>query len=294
MIVNVCAAQQHIADAATPTVIHGYELTVKDAKGRAIKNAKASFVVKVEGQSALPQLECVTDEGGTCRIDFEVIQNPIYRVKSYDSSVTYSVSKPDFYNESGQLSSFYGSQNKPTDYPVRETVILYGPVYYLAPTFAASTIDREIRDRTIELISLIRLQSLEVNADLIRGAVTLSTFRNRRYLQFKINTTSTFNSLRLDKYGVAKKIFDDSIRKILNPLNEYTVSSKLIYGFDLVVLGYVKNFADKDEEREQIQYRFLIPQDSVRRYKEKDISGQQLLDAAIILMNDERIELKLQ
>jgi len=38
----------------------------------------------------------------------------------------------------------------------------------------------------------------------------------------------------------------------------------------------------------------MIPEKIVRQYKNKDISGQQVLDASVILMDGERIELKLQ
>ncbi|MEQ1838436.1 MAG: hypothetical protein ABL858_08930, partial [Candidatus Nitrotoga sp.] len=60
------------------------------------------------------------------------------------------------------------------------------------------------------------------------------------------------------------------------------------------IYGHMKSFADKAAVSEKIEYRFLIPQEIVKKYKDKDISGQQLLDASVILMNDERIELKLQ
>jgi hypothetical protein len=86
----------------------------------------------------------------------------------------------------------------------------------------------------------------------------------------------------------------DSIRKILNPLNNAISSPNAFYGYDLVIYGYSKSFADESSHPDKIEYRFLMPQDAVRKYKEKDISGQQLLDASVILMNDERIELKLQ
>jgi hypothetical protein len=133
-----------------------------------------------------------------------------------------------------------------------------------------------------------------VDADVMLRGMGTSVFKSKKYFQMKINTTNTFNTLKLDKYAVAKRLFDDSIRKILNPLNENISNSKTFFGYDLIVFGHMKSFAEKDAISEKVEYRFLIPQEIVRRYKDKDISGQQLLDASVILMNDERIELKLQ
>ena len=67
-----------------------------------------------------------------------------------------------------------------------------------------------------------------------------------------------------------------------------------LYGYDLIVNGYTKSFADENASNTEIEYRFYIPKDVVAKYKNKDISGQQLLDSSIILMDDERVDFKLQ
>jgi hypothetical protein len=38
--------------------------------------------------------------------------------------------------------------------------------------------------------------------------------------------------------------------------------------------------------------RFYLPKQAVQKYK--DITGQQLIDASVVLLNDERIDLRLQ
>ena len=80
----------------------------------------------------------------------------------------------------------------------------------------------------------------------------------------------------------------------MNPLNEYVGSSDLFYGYDLTVIGYTKSFIEENATEKPIEYRFLIPAKVVTQYKNNDISGQQVLDTSVILMDDERIELKLQ
>lgn len=84
------------------------------------------------------------------------------------------------------------------------------------------------------------------------------------------------------------------VRKVLSPLNEHIAKTDQFYGYDITVVGYTRNFIDKNASETPITFRFMIPEKIVRQYKNKDISGQQVLDASVILMDDERIELKLQ
>ena len=75
---------------------------------------------------------------------------------------------------------------------------------------------------------------------------------------------------------------------------EETSLSELFYGYDLSVTGHTKSFAEETAVSEDIEYRFMIPESIVSKYKDKDISGQQVLDSSIILMDDERVEFRLQ
>ncbi len=280
-----------------PDIAHTYELIVKDSAGQPVDGAAITFNATVEGNATTTKTECITNTGGLCKLDLNVSQNPKYAkyFESYISKVTYSAVKTGFYSNEGTFTSSYGSKHSYSkESPTRGTVTIYRPVDYLSESFAESLEDRYLRDQALKFMSLIRLQSLIVDADVMLRGMGTSTFKSKKYFQMKVNTTTTFNSLKLDKYAIAKKLFDDSIRKILNPLNENISNSKAFFGYDLIIYGNTKSFAEKDASSEKIEYRFLIPQESVRRYKEKDLSGQQLLDASVILMNDERIDLKLQ
>lgn len=302
---------------AYTNVIHSYELLIKDINEQPVEGAAVSFSTYIKDQPGSTKIECVTDAKGICKAEIEVAPKCNPRTKTfvtmpmscgtvsddaakgyvhvysedYKSSVSYSVGKEGFYSNSGKLTSSYGSKYSYTkENPVTDSVVLYKPVDYLSEVF----IDRKLREQALKFISLIRRQSLIVDADIMLRSTGTSTFKEKKYFQMKINTTTTFNSLKLDKYGIAKRLFDDSIRKILSPLNDNISNPKSFYGYDLIIYGYTKSFADEDASPEKIEYRFLIPQNTVKRYKDKDISGQQLLDASVILMNDERIELKLQ
>ncbi|MCK4794214.1 MAG: hypothetical protein KAV87_61370, partial [Desulfobacteraceae bacterium] len=103
-----------------------------------------------------------------------------------------------------------------------------------------------------------------------------------------------YNALRLNKYDIAKTLFDEVVRKALNPLNSHISDPTQFYGYDINIIGYTKSFTDEYSIPTSIEYRFIMPQATIRNYKDNDISGQDLLNESIILMDDERIELKLQ
>lgn len=280
-----------------PDVTHSYELLVNDVRGQPMEGVNVTFSISAGGSTGTKtKIDCITTASGICRTDIRVPQTAgLTTIKSYVSGVRYHVSRQDFYSVSGGFFSTYGSsETSNKDSLTKGSIILTKPVDYLSEEFLNSPADRELREQAIKFISLIRLQSLIVDADIMLRSAGTSSFKAKKYFQLKINTTTTYNSLKLDKYAVAKSLFDDSIRKILNPLNDNISDPRIFYGYDLTIYGYTKSFANKDATAEKVEYRFLIPQETVKRYKEKDISGQQLLDASVTLMNDERIDLKLQ
>lgn len=289
-----------------PTIAHGnpihkYEVHIRDSSGKPIETAIVSLSVTLGQSTVATKEECRTDLQGICIFSIPVnLSYPVggefnLEYTSYSIRTSYSVNKQGFYGVTSKLSS--KSHYYPTtdvEDPVKDSVVLYSPADYLSEEFLNSPVNRELREQALKFISLIRLQSLIVDADIMMRGTSTSTFKGKKYFQVKIDTTSSYNSLKLDKYGIGKTLFDESIRKILNPLNDNISNPKAFYGYDLIIYGYTKNFADERASGEKVEYRFLIPQNTVKRYKDKDISGQQLLDASVILMNDERIDLKLQ
>jgi len=94
-----------------------------------------------------------------------------------------------------------------------------------------------------------------------------------------------------DKYDTGKNIFDDVIRKLINLNSKTLEESNQFHGYDLSVTNAL--ILDVPVFRE-IEYRFIIPKDIAKKYANKDITGQKMLDSSVILMDGERIELKLQ
>ena len=185
-----------------PDIVHAYELLTKDSAGQPIEGGVVTFTSTVEGKTTSTKIDCVTDANGICKTEVLVPQDPKYSnyFESYASKMSYTVTKSGFYSGSGTLSSSFGSKHSYTKgSPVKEVLTLYKPTDYLSEAFVASTTDRELRDQALKFMSLIRLRSLIVDADVMLRGMGMSTFKSKKYFQMKINTTTTFNSLKLGK-----------------------------------------------------------------------------------------------
>jgi hypothetical protein len=272
---------------------HRYDVVVRGAAGTPIQGAKVNFTPLDRLAERASTKECVTDNSGRCEYAVEVQRAPtLTYVDSYRSRIEYKVEKDGYFTKTGKAANIYdGKIGQPE---IDTLVSLYVPEDYMAAGFGKTPAERELRDKATKFLSLIQLQSLLNEAEVPLHAIGVSEFKGRKYFQLKLKSTTEYNTLKLDKYAVGKRLFDDSLRKVLNPLNEFISNPKSFYGYDLIIDGYSKNFGEKYATPSKTEYRFLMPQDAVRKYKDKDLSGQQLLDASVILMDDERIDMKLQ
>jgi len=270
-------------------VTHSYSLDIVGVDGNPIEGARIKY--KLYDRKALIQEKTfVTKSDGKLFEQIQASPDPAFTyVKFYETKFDYDIEKDGYYSINGSISSrskHYDSKKK--------RITLIRPIDYLNPSFLYSQQGIALKAKILTFIDLIRLQSLVGRSYLETQSIDLVDFKTRKYLKFKFNTVTVFNSLKLTKYDIGKRLFDEIVRKVLNPLNQYISDPKIFFGYDLNITGYTKSFADKYASPQSIEYRFLMPEEIVKKYKNKDISGQQLLDDSIILMDDERIELKLQ
>ncbi len=289
-----------------PPIAHNYELNIVDIDNIPIAGAKVEYALKNNGSIKKKEVFTTASDGKlTVSLDANADTTTYSTLANYKTEFSYLITANNYYQKSGLMKSDYGSCSKPSKYSQSRSfandpqsqadkVTLYKPNDYFVPSFLNSEKDSTLTKKTFAFIDLIRLQSLLTDSYLNYRSIDIAEFKGKKYLKFKFTNGLVYNSLKLNKYDIAKNIFDEVIRKVLNPLNEHISDPKKFYGYDLSVVGYTKSFAEKYASNQSIEYRFLIPESAVKSYKEKDISGQQLLDKSVILMNDERIELKLQ
>jgi hypothetical protein len=287
--------------APKPTVKHNYELTFTDIDGKPLSGVHVDYSLG-DWDKVVSSSSYTTGYDG--KLYGTVVATPkeetLYLGSGYSFPVTYfsygtgikyTAKKEGYYSKSDTINRVESGKDNETK---TESVMLLRPIDYLNRDFASTVSDIELKTRILSFIDLILLQGLLTDSMLAPQSINIIKFKDNSYLQFKFNNGIVYNSLKSNKYDIGKNIFDEVIRKVLTPLDKLIAGSDLFYGYDLTVIGYSKSFAEKDANKNPIEYRFMIPEDIARQYKNKDISGQQLLDSSIILMDDERVDLKLQ
>lgn len=270
-------------------VQHRYEISIVDVAGNPLEGATVDYKT-YDRENIIQEKTFITKQDGKMEDSVEATQDPRFTYSaSYDSKLTYKITKDGYYSKTGTLFLL----GKGGDYKNTKEVLVK-PIDYLNPSFASSGQGLALKEKILAFLDMIILKSLLSESSLDLHSIDLVTFKNKTYLQIKFTNSNVYNSLKLNKYDIGKTLFDEVVRKILTPLNDNISNPKLFFGYDLTVKGYTKSFADKYATGQPINYRYLMPEGTVRKYKNKDISGQQLLNESVILMDDERIELKLQ
>jgi hypothetical protein len=111
---------------------------------------------------------------------------------------------------------------------------------------------------------------------------------------------TVYNTHQIDRYQAARRVFDEVVRKTLGMLEGILGDAGGYEGYGVGITTYRLDFVEVPEGQrtkdraEKTEFRFLMPLEDVRAYRNHDITGQTLLDRSIILIDDERIELRLQ
>jgi hypothetical protein len=275
---------------------HSFSVKAVDSAGKPIKGANVEWKTEANGKSHTQNV--ATDENGKSNVTLTVKPkfSPTNNRVDYASSASYVVSSDGYYSKRGNLTqdSYRSPEGNREATPAIGTAVLLHPTDYLAAEFAQAKQYAQLREKVLAFLNVIRLQSVLNQSDLKLNGVSMQEFKGKRYLTFELNSDNVFNSLKLDRYGIGKEVFDETVRKTLNPLNDKISDPKLFYGYNIIVNTKVKNFTKEYDAGEKLKYEFMMPQAVVRNYKNKDISGQKLVDESVVLLNDERIDLKFQ
>lgn len=275
---------------------HIYSVTAIDTSKNPVKGAAVEWQTNVNGERKTHNV--ITDDNGVSSITLSVQPELRSTIKwaDYKSEAKYTVKKDGYYTKSGSLSesSYRSGTGGRESTPKLASALMVLPVDYLESDFSQAKQYSQLRGKVLDFLTLIRLESILNQSDLRLHGVRIQDFKGKRYLTFELDSDNVFNSLKLDRYTIGKQVFDETVRKILNPLNDKISDQRLFYGYNIIVNTKTKSFADKYATGDTIKYEFFMPQTSVRSYKDKNISGQKLIDDSIVLLNDERIDLKFQ
>lgn len=113
-------------------------------------------------------------------------------------------------------------------------------------------------------------------------------FRNAAYLQLAVATPLDASASNGSRYKVAALAFDEHIAHLVRPVLAYFPAKP---DFDGVDFSATVKFSGAAAA---VSVEFILPMKALRCYAAYDCTGQQLIDAGIVLMNDDRIALELQ
>lgn len=275
-----------------------YEILFTDLDEKPIDAVNVDYTIK-NIDSIRKQGGFTTPANGLFTMSVTATADPQYDIiDSFRSTLEFKASKAGFFSKNDKaifdcIKSKY-QKNGCIDTHSKTSVTLIRPADYFNKDFTSKSSDKKLQDNIFNLIDLIVTQGLVTNSTLQTRSIGLTEFKGNNYLKFKFNNENLYNSFKLNKYDIGKILFDEVIRKLLNPLNDHIGHSNLFYGYDISLIAVTKDLVNSNSKAQYIEYRFIMPEKAVTKYKEKDISGQQLLEASVILMDDERIDLKLQ
>lgn len=164
---------------------------------------------------------------------------------------------------------------------------------YYSKDFVENKKNDNIKNNIDLFLEKILIDGYISNSLLEIHSIELEVFKEKEYITLSLDNLITYNSIKLNKYDIGKKVYDEIIRKMLDNF-KILLENDLTNGVSVKVFTYTKNFTDDKEEKEKLEYKFIMPKEDIIKYKNMDITGQELLNNSYILMSGERIELKLQ
>jgi hypothetical protein len=114
-------------------------------------------------------------------------------------------------------------------------------------------------------------------------------FRGGQYLEIPIATTLAASDAG-SQYKLAALAFDRHVAHLVRPVLAYFKDSVDFSGIDFSTS--VRMAGANAEGGEAVE--FIFPLSALRSYAQFDLTGQQLLDASVVLINGERVGLDLQ
>jgi len=120
-------------------------------------------------------------------------------------------------------------------------------------------------------------------------------FRQEIFLELSLNTSLNDTSAG-SRYKMAADAFDDHIAHLIRPVLAYfKPDPKQDPKFDGIGFSTTIHLAGKTQPAQSSQaVEFFFPLPALRCYEKYDCTGQQLIDAGIVLINGERVSLDLQ
>jgi len=267
-----------------------YELSVMNIDNEPVIDAVMEYSVISSDDKLLKNKTVIsTNPKGIILISVKVGVSGDSPRPTYKTTLDYKITKNGYLPKGGKIE--FKSRAAEV---IHQSIILDSLLDYIDKSLLSKEELKVLQPNIENLINALLARGFLSSAVLEKKSIRFEQFKNKTYFNLSFNSANVYNSIKFDKYDIGKQLFDEVVRKILYPLDTFLNNSPFFQGYSIEIDGHTKNFVTEKEVKKDIKYKFYIPKDIANKYISKDISGQKILNNSIILMDNERIELKLQ
>ena len=186
----------------------------------------------------------------------------------------------------GEQFDLWGQPASEKAYVAPTPVVVAPPPAAPARDLSADALEKQQEPFQESLDRMVR--ELDAQAHFISYAPpALIAFRNASYLQLSITTTLAPSDSG-SQYRIAALAFDHHVSHLIRLTLEFF---KAPPQFDGIVFSSTVHIPGSTLT-ESVEFFFAMP--DLRRYEQYDLTGQQLINASVVLINGERVSLELQ
>jgi hypothetical protein len=274
------------------TVEHSYNLRVLDYKNSPIEGAKIEY--SLDGSLGKKQSGVyMTPKDGVFFVKAVGGDTPYLGQYQYENrtNLNFTVSKEGYFPVKSDLSLMcYASYIENLYERSSKDIFLVKPEDY----FLDNANKIEFVKPMSEIVNSLQELCSNKNANVPIKSIGISEYDKKDFLRIFIDNGDVYNFLKLSKYAIGGKMFDDYVVNIISD-NKNTFENKYPFsGYDIAISTNGEDFLNKGTTREQLVYRFLVYKGEIELYKSKKITGQQVLNSSVILLNEKRIQINLQ
>ena len=176
--------------------------------------------------------------------------------------------------------------------PYAKEYQLYKYEDFMKKSFIENYKDSNLFEESKEFINNLQLLIMKENIKIKLFSLDLSEHQGKKHLQIGFESNIVYNSIKLDKYAIGKIVYDEFIIKVLDESQK--IDSGKIDWINISVRASSKNFVTDYFIKDFYTFEFIMKKGNIDKFKNYEITSQELLNRSIILMEGDRVELKLQ
>lgn len=299
VLVACGAASTH----AAWTAQHGYLVKAVDARGEPLAGVSVKLVL-VSRHAAPLSTSCTTDDEGRCPIvHYEVQADPnIREFIAHSSTAKAQGSKAGYYPVTGTAEKAEGtrsakSASPPTaplpSAPAEIKLRMTRPADYLDDSLVGSPSPAHLREQALKFVDTVHAQRILDGDDLAYKGLGSSTINGKPHLRVMVQSNAIFTMRKPAPADIGRRLFEEPARLLLASLPDALSAAPAHVGYEIVVFGRSRPSFEPGALLTSHELRLLVPEAAARQLRDKAITAQALLDASVVQVDGQRVELRL-